>query len=247
MQIQPLIKELEATEEQIHIDIFTPDTKIELLILSAIRAEKKSIKIACYKFNNTHIVEELHKAHKRGVKVEVIVDKTNNSDDIIQLFRLYKIPYYEWSNPEKLKAIMHAKFMLCEQNILDQSLILSGSYNFTHAAELCNTEHMNIHNNKTSYSKFKNQFRHLKQQSHRVVKGIEDRKRLAELAQDSKQQLEKQTPEACNILKAFKRENELQDVERYAQEIRDARILGSKRSSDNGLPNEQDPHKRSRS
>ncbi|MEX0848987.1 MAG: phospholipase D-like domain-containing protein [Candidatus Dependentiae bacterium] len=248
LNAQPLIKELGATKEQIHKDFFTPDTKIELLILSVIRAEKKSIKIACYKFNNEHIVEELHKAHKRGVKVEVIVDKTNNSDDIIQLFKLYKIPYYEWNDPERSKAIMHAKFMLCEQNILDQSLILSGSYNFTHAAELWNTEHMSVYNNKASYNKFKDQFQHLKQQSRPVVKGIEDEKHLAALAQDYEHQLvEKYTPEAYNILKAFKLEKELQDIVRYAQEIKAARTLGSKRSSDNRSPNEQNLHKRSRS
>ncbi len=102
-------------------------------IVSVINAAQKSIYVQAYSFTSQGIVDALIAAHKRGIDVEIILDKSNlhgkgnKTQDVIAA----GIP--TWIDSKH--AIAHNKVM-----IIDDSSIITGSFNFTSSAELHNAE-----------------------------------------------------------------------------------------------------------
>lgn len=88
-----------------------------------------------YSFTNQPIVKALVEANKRGVDVFVILDKSNKTDkySVADLLDHYGIDTYIDSK----EAIAHNKVM-----ILDKEVVITGSYNFTNAAENRNAENV---------------------------------------------------------------------------------------------------------
>ncbi|MFI5350040.1 MAG: phospholipase D-like domain-containing protein [Elusimicrobiota bacterium] len=56
---------------------FRPNTPIEPLLIAAIDASQKSIRVALYEFSSRNVFQALQRAKKRGVKVQVILDYSN--------------------------------------------------------------------------------------------------------------------------------------------------------------------------
>ena len=56
---------------------FRPNTSVEALLVSAIDASQKTIKLALYEFSSRNVLAALQKAKRRGVKVQVILDDSN--------------------------------------------------------------------------------------------------------------------------------------------------------------------------
>lgn len=107
---------------------FSPQNQLIKIIDDA----KETIDVAVYYITETKIVTHLCTASERGVKVRIITDK----DDSYQQSALEKI--MNAGIPIKINTYegkMHLKNM-----IIDQSIITSGSYNFTHSAEKKNEE-----------------------------------------------------------------------------------------------------------
>lgn len=114
---------------------FSPNGGVQQAIIDQINAAKKSIFVQAYSFTNKDIVKALVNAHKRGVSVFVILDKSNKSDkySVADLLDHFGIDTYIDSN----EAIAHNKVM-----ILDKEVVITGSYNFTNAAENRNAENV---------------------------------------------------------------------------------------------------------
>lgn len=111
---------------------FTPAQKCRRKITNHIYHAKKTIEVQAYSFTSKPIAYALINAQKRGVNVRVIVDK----DELLNKSRLglllkHHIPV--WLDDSV--SIAHNKVM-----IFDQQAILTGSYNFTNAAEYRNAE-----------------------------------------------------------------------------------------------------------
>ena len=83
------------------------------------------------------IAKALVAAHERGVRVEAILDKTNLTDKYTNAPYLAKagIPI----KIDSAHAIAHNKVM-----IIDNDIVVSGSFNFTKAAEERNAENLLI-------------------------------------------------------------------------------------------------------
>lgn len=109
-------------------------------IVAAINSAKTEIRVQAYNFTTIAILSALADAKKRGVDVEVILDKTNapasgaqgrytgatymvNSD----------VPTYIDRKPQ----IAHNKLI-----IIDQHLVVGGSYNYSNNAEAHNAENV---------------------------------------------------------------------------------------------------------
>jgi phosphatidylserine/phosphatidylglycerophosphate/cardiolipin synthase-like enzyme len=56
---------------------FRPNTSVEALLVAAIDASKKTIKLSLYEFSSRNVLQALQKAKRRGVNVQVILDDSN--------------------------------------------------------------------------------------------------------------------------------------------------------------------------
>jgi len=98
---------------------------------------KSEILVQAYSFTSAPIAKALVDAHKRGVKVEAILDKSQRSEKYTSAAFLAnsRIPTFI----DARHAIAHNKIM-----IIDQSTVITGSFNFTKAAEEKNAENLLI-------------------------------------------------------------------------------------------------------
>ncbi|OPY16055.1 MAG: Phospholipase D precursor [Syntrophus sp. PtaB.Bin138] len=81
-----------------------------------------------YCFTSVRIAKALVDAKKRGVRVEVIIDKGRKTErySAVTFFKNQGIPIYI----DDLEPLQHNKIM-----IIDVSTVITGSFNFTKAAE----------------------------------------------------------------------------------------------------------------
>ena len=117
-------------------DVFTDGKLSKDKIISAINYSKESIKIAMAYFTDVEIASVLITARSRGVKVTVIVSSESTNDKVFELLNT-KCEVYKYHFEGR--GIMHHKFC-----IVDKSLLLHGSYNYTYNAMKNNEEALNI-------------------------------------------------------------------------------------------------------
>ncbi len=126
------------TETLSYAVCFTPQENCTNVIVDKIDHAKKSVYVQAYSFTSLPIIRALILAKKRGVDVKVILDKTQIQSKRYKsasFFRAYKIPLWIDNKP----AIAHNKVM-----IIDGSLVITGSFNFTKAAQYKNSENVLI-------------------------------------------------------------------------------------------------------
>jgi phosphatidylserine/phosphatidylglycerophosphate/cardiolipin synthase-like enzyme len=89
--------------------------------------------VQAYSFTSAPIAKALLNAHKRGVKVEVILDRSQKTQKYSSATFLYNVGI-----PVKIDAqhtIAHNKVM-----IIDGETVITGSFNFTKPADENNAE-----------------------------------------------------------------------------------------------------------
>ena len=113
--------------------------KCEDLVLRDIERADKQILVAAYVFTNREIVKALTEAKKRGVDVQVKIDRKQAELDytkpIVNALRRGKIPVKTIGMPETYH--MHNKFL-----VIDEERVVTGSHNFTIAASRENWENL---------------------------------------------------------------------------------------------------------
>ena len=116
---------------------FTPGGNCTDLIVNAIGGAKTSLLVQAYSFTSTPIAKALLDAHKRGVQVQVILDKSQRSEKYSSADFLANqgVPTLIDAN----HAISHNTVM-----IIDGEIVISGSFNFTKAAQEKNAENVLI-------------------------------------------------------------------------------------------------------
>lgn len=113
---------------------FVPDgPACERLLIDSIDNTRKSLLIQAYSFTSAPIAGAVVKAHKRGVDVRVILDKSQISERYTSATFLKNagIPVVVDTEP----AIAHNKIM-----IFDQQAVFTGSFNFSKSAQARNAE-----------------------------------------------------------------------------------------------------------
>ena len=114
---------------------FSPNGGGAGLIIRTIGEAKKTIKVQAYSFTNADIAKALLDAHKRGVNVRVVLDKSQETEKYTSATFLANAGV-----PVRIDddfAIAHSKIM-----ILDEETVITGSFNFTKAAEERNAENV---------------------------------------------------------------------------------------------------------
>lgn len=127
----------EATAGQYYEVFFPPKTKCLPRIIKLIDGAKKSVYLQCYSFTSKPIAIALLKAKRRGVDVQIVTDKSQikANGSIVARLHAKKIPVFV----DHRVAIAHNKTM-----IIDNRIVLTGSYNWTNAAEKRNAENLVI-------------------------------------------------------------------------------------------------------
>lgn len=117
---------------------FSPKGGCQDAIIEQIDSAKSSIHIAMYYFTSHDLAEALVKAKKKGVTIKVILDKGqkgNKKGRQGEFLIDNNIPVsYAPSS-----GIMHHKFA-----VIDKSIVITGSYNWTPSAETRNNENLLI-------------------------------------------------------------------------------------------------------
>ncbi|MDL2407897.1 phospholipase D family protein [Rhizobium calliandrae] len=113
---------------------FTPAEQCESLIVGEVDRAKSSIRVQAYGFTSLPIIHALQRAAGRGVEVLAILDKTNERKySGATLLDAAGIPV--WIDYEP--AIAHNKVI-----VIDEHLVIGGSYNYTAAAQKRNAENL---------------------------------------------------------------------------------------------------------
>jgi phosphatidylserine/phosphatidylglycerophosphate/cardiolipin synthase-like enzyme len=124
---------------------FSPQAKCSAHILREIELAKKELLVAVYAFTSEDLASALIQAKKRGVVVQVVVDREfdlANENSKAKFFESQKIPVRRISgvrgiSNQKEAGLMHQKFA-----IIDSRIIFTGSYNWTYSAENLNDENL---------------------------------------------------------------------------------------------------------
>jgi len=118
------------------IDVyFSPNGGCTEAVVKELNAAKVSVLVQAYSFTSTPIAKALLEAHKRGVRVEVILDKSQRTKKYSEADFLVNVGI-----PVKIDAkhqIAHNKIM-----VIDGATVITGSFNFTKAAEENNAENL---------------------------------------------------------------------------------------------------------
>lgn len=119
---------------------FSPRQGATKLIVATIEQAKNSVYLAAYSFTSEPIARALIAAHQRGVKVKIVLDKSQlkEKNSVAKLLQQAKIAVriaYKYS-------IMHNKFIIIDDNTLQL-----GSFNYTNSAESRNAENVLVINN----------------------------------------------------------------------------------------------------
>ena len=114
---------------------FSPNGDCTATIIRELNKARGSILIQAYSFTSAPIAKALLSAHKRGVKVEVLLDKSQRTQKYssVTFFMNAGIPI----RIDAAHAIAHNKVI-----IIDGETVITGSFNFTKAAEEKNAENL---------------------------------------------------------------------------------------------------------
>ena len=114
---------------------FTPPSDAAKAVTDAIDQSQSEVLVQAYSFTHAAMAQALIRAHARGVTVQVLLDEKSEftNRNVIDLLREAKVPL----RLDGQHAIAHNKVM-----IIDAQTVITGSYNFTNAAQSRNAENL---------------------------------------------------------------------------------------------------------
>lgn len=114
---------------------FTPPADAAKAVIDAIDQSRSEVLVQAYGFTHVAMAQALIGAHRRGVRVQVLLDEKSQSTNrnIIDMLNDAQVPL----RLDGQHAIAHNKVM-----IMDGQTVITGSYNFTNAAQSRNAENL---------------------------------------------------------------------------------------------------------
>ncbi len=116
---------------------FSPPGGATVAIVQAIGEAKQRLWIQAYSFTSAPIARAVLNAAKRGVEVKVVLDQSQRTQkySVADFFANQGVPVFI----DDQHAIAHNKVM-----IIDSGTLITGSFNFSKAAEQANAENLLI-------------------------------------------------------------------------------------------------------
>lgn len=140
------------TETEVYFSLYDDP---ELIIIKNIDSAKEFINIAMYTFTDREIAQAILRAKDRGVDIKIYLDRS-------QVNAKYgKSRYFVNNGIEGIRIssnnyIMHNKFA-----VIDNKIVITGSYNWTASAGERNDENLLVIDNENIIEKYQNQFNNL--------------------------------------------------------------------------------------
>ena len=116
---------------------FSPDGGAEALVIRAIGSAQKEILVAAYSFTSKPIAQALLTAHKRGVQVRAVLDKSQRSERYSAATFLANQGISV--RIDQKHAIQHNKYL-----VIDGHSVELGSFNYSRAAAERNAENVMV-------------------------------------------------------------------------------------------------------
>ena len=133
---------------------FSPNGGCQEAVVTEISKAKKSIDIAMYSFTSREIAQELVKAKDRKVKIRIVLDKGQKTENYSKSRYLiekdFEVKYHNGD------GLMHNKF-----SVFDGKVLITGSFNWTAGAESKNEENLLIMTDKYLIKKYEDRFDYL--------------------------------------------------------------------------------------
>ena len=130
---------------------------IEMHIIEELMKAQVSVKVAVAWFTNKRILSVLEFKQKNGVKVEIVLNDDNTNRSVLD-FNIISSLGGEVIYTKSNKSLMHCKFC-----IIDDLILIIGSYNWTTKAEEANKEQITISSgDNEEIEKFNHEFSEIK-------------------------------------------------------------------------------------
>ena len=126
---------------------FSPKGGCTDAILKELKNAQRSVLVQAYWFTSPTIAKALVEVHKRGVKVEVILDRSRTEMENEQAEFIVQNGVPTLIDDKHTTA--HSKLM-----IVDGAVVITGSFNFTKAAEESNAENLLVIQDKELAEKY---------------------------------------------------------------------------------------------
>ena len=168
---------------------FFPNPENEIKVVNMLRSCKKTLDIAIFTFTRDSLCKAVKEAFDRKIKVRIIADDvcSNMWGSDIRVLAAYGI---EIKTDDSIKYHMHHKFA-----VLDESVVITGSFNWTAQAIKYNQENIFFYENKTIAQQYTEEFNKLWNSFHVVVDKNEAIKFLEEEEEKKKIEREKREKE----------------------------------------------------
>ena len=126
-----------TTRAQSITPCFTPGQDCASVVAHEIDGATSTVLVQAYGFTSRPIEQALIAAHKRGVDVQIILDRSNRAQKWsgLRLVEAAEIP----TAIDAAHAIAHNKVM-----VIDNTVTMTGSFNFTTSAQAKNAENLLI-------------------------------------------------------------------------------------------------------
>jgi len=137
---------------------FSPNGGCQDAVVAEIKKAHKSIDVAMFALTNREIARALVDAKDRKVEIKIALDNAQIKDKYSKCRYLMKkdIDVKFHLGP----GLMHDKFA-----VIDDRVVMTGSYNWTATAEKKNTENLLVIADKKLAEKFNKEFKHIWSQS----------------------------------------------------------------------------------
>lgn len=126
----PAVREATTTEV-----FFSPHGGAAAAIIRELGKAQKSIYVQAYSFTSAPIASALVEAHKRGVNVNIILDKSQRSE---------RYSSADFVAHAGISTAIDSKHSIAHNKVIivDDGVVLTGSFNFSKAAEESNAENL---------------------------------------------------------------------------------------------------------
>lgn len=121
--------------------------------LTHVRSAKHTVDLCIYMFTQSTIADSIRSLHDANIRIRIITDVAEDDADSSKLTELIKLGIEIKSNKSGTGAKMHHKFL-----IIDNRLLLTGSFNFTNRAVVSNFENVLVTTEKRIVEPFMEEF-----------------------------------------------------------------------------------------
>jgi hypothetical protein len=134
--------------------VITDGQACKAKIIESISQAKSTVKVAMAYFTDKEIADEIVSVRQKGIEVNIVLSSDVTNNEIRERFR-GKVPVVIFESNGR--GIMHHKFC-----IIDNSILLHGSYNYTYNATKNNQESLNVTDSYNLIKEYSNIFETLR-------------------------------------------------------------------------------------